>query len=437
MRILQQRMWLHALGVVLAIATVVTPVRADDASEAQLQFELGTAYFEQRRYPEAIERFLASYRLVENARVGANIVRTYEVQSGFADAYNWCDTLERRFPDASDVLAFVRARKAALEPRLAVLLVATQPASAELFITRQNLGSVGRSPRRIALSAQQTPDWPAGTTSGRVRVIATLAGFRDAEREVDAAVGQVTPVELQLVARVGTLRIASEPAGATVRERGGGAVLGTTPLTLERPVGELALELSLDRHVTVERTATIVDGQSSDLLVTLERRFDRVAVFSVRGSPANARVSVAGNTLARSTPLSRDDLPPGRAVLVITAPNRLPWSTTLTLEAGAATRVEYRLADPEDASWDGWLWLGYGVGGALLGTGTSLGIVAVSERESFLEVASRRQLDRVDALNLSADVLIFTGVGMLAATLLYHLLRPGAPASEGRVRVER
>lgn len=411
--------------------------RADDASEAQLQFELGTAYYDQGRYAEANERFLASYRLVENARVGANIVRTYEVQGRFAEAYNWCETVERAFPSANEVLDYVRQKRAELEPRLMVLLVSTSPQGAELFVVRENLGSLGRSPRRIALDPERTRQTIGPSYAGQIQLIARLEGHRTAEATVAVEVGRTTPVELALAPLVGTLHITSTPSGATVRDRRSGETLGTTPLELERAVGETPLEIALDRHSTVERTPIVRDGETTSLAVELERRFDQVALLTIRGAPSAVTVRIGERVVERATPFTLDDLDPGTVEVRLEAPDRLPWSSAITLEAGAATRIDYTLADPSDAHWDGWLWLGYGLGAAAAIAGFVVAGIAVGERDAFFENPSPERIDRVDALNASADALMISGGTVLAATFVYHLLRPGAPVSAGEVTIDR
>jgi len=53
-----------------------TPALADDASEARLQYELGSELYKQKRFTEALERFIASNRLVPNPNVVFNIAST-------------------------------------------------------------------------------------------------------------------------------------------------------------------------------------------------------------------------------------------------------------------------------------------------------------------------------------------------------------------------
>ena len=82
---------------------------ADEASEAKLQYELGQEFYKQKRLPEAIDRFIASNRLVPNYNVVFNIASIYAAMAKaelkrrqsatadehFVEAYNWTETYLR------------------------------------------------------------------------------------------------------------------------------------------------------------------------------------------------------------------------------------------------------------------------------------------------------------------------------------------------------
>src|SRR6187455_2029106 len=81
--------WNLPISVLLLGLAHSLPVAADPASEAQLQFELAQRLYKEKRYDEAIERFVASNRLVPNANVVFNIGQTFEFLKRRVDAYNW------------------------------------------------------------------------------------------------------------------------------------------------------------------------------------------------------------------------------------------------------------------------------------------------------------------------------------------------------------
>ena len=68
---------LAATLILILTISATGPARADDASEARLQYELGSELYRQKRFTEALERFIASNRLVPNPNVVFNIANIY------------------------------------------------------------------------------------------------------------------------------------------------------------------------------------------------------------------------------------------------------------------------------------------------------------------------------------------------------------------------
>ncbi len=423
-----------ALGVVLVILSslgTVRPAAADDSSEAQLRFRLGTELTRDGNYSEAVQHFLGSYRLVPNARTVANIVYCYDRLSVQAErardanaadehrvqAFNWCDTLERRFSDEEEVLEQLEATCHNLLPQLPILNVETTPPGATLYLARRSLGDVGESPRRVAVGNAHVGE------EGTVKVIASLEGYVDAEVDVDVERGEVTPVEIELRPRVGTLHVVSNPPGARVFVEGAAEALGTTPLEVEHPIGRVALRLELDGYVEQERSATIEEGAVASLDVTLRRAASSVAALTVQGTPHDAVVLLDGSEMG-TAPLSLGEVSPGRAVLEVRSRGHRSYLGEVLFEAGAATRVSYRLHSDPGALRTALLVAGYGLGGAGAVVAAILGGLATIERNRFFEdpnEASRERLDRANGFALAADALGIASAVVLAGTIIYHL----------------
>jgi hypothetical protein len=409
------------LWLVCAWVALSTPAFADEATEAQLQYELGTELYQQGRYAEAIQRFVASHRLVPNANVVLNIVQTFEFLKRGEDAYNWNETYLELATDGSGKQKAL-AKRAELEKSVAVVEVTTNPKGADLFVDRVDLGSVGRSPRRLAVKP------------GDHEIIARLARHQEAKHSVSAEVGKSSPLSLTLLPVVGTLKVESTPAGASVRGRDG-RELGKTPLSLTLPVGDVSVVVSLPGFVTQTLNARVTEQRAATLRATLEQKASAVAVLSVRGN-VPASVLIDGHVVGQS-PLSVGQLPPGQRRLEVRANGRQSWSDAILLEPGAATRVEYDLVDPDDRLWPGYRFIGYGVGGVLLASGGIVGLSARGAKSDFEQEPSREKLDRVESLNLTADILMAAGVVVLGATLTWDLLRSPDPSSRGKVVIQR
>jgi hypothetical protein len=412
-----------ALFVLLSVALCSIPAAADTASEANLQYELGAELYKQKRYAEAIERFIASERLVPNANVVLNIVQTFEFLKRYKDAYNWFQTYLERLPDDA-VRQQAESQRAELASKVAVVEVTTAPAGAELFVDRVDLGTVGTSPRRIAVD------------TGDRTIIARLAGHHEGSAAAAAREGQIQPVAIALTPILGGLSVQTKPPGATVRLDPRGQVIGQTPLLVGLPVGTLHVAVSLPGYSEQTRDVTIAEGATATLDVELVRPASSVATLSVSGNVPGAVLRLDGSPIGQA-PTTRSDLAPGQRRLDVESPKHDKWSTTLLLEPGASTRVDYRLVGPDDRAWPGWRWVGYGTGAALLIAGGIVGAFAVQAHNEFDQNPSRDLYDSVRARNLTADVLLGAGAAVAATTLVWDLLSGPRPESSGKVTVDR
>lgn len=413
---------LKALLALLLVFVAPAPASADQAAEAQLQFELGTELYKQGRFVEAIDRFVASNRLAPNPNVVLNVAQTFAYLKRSPEAYNWYSTyLAANLSD--EKRAQGEAARNALAAEVAIIDVATQPPGAELFVDRLELGSVGRSPRKIAVEP------------GMHRVFARQAGWHDASSEIRAERGQTAALQLALELTVGRLEVRTQPAGAHVRLEPGARDLGVTPLSTSLPVGESRLVVTAQGYVEQTRTVLIREEQPSVLELKLGREASTVSVLSVTGNVPGARVFLDQVDVG-AAPLSVPDLPPGTHTVSISAKGREPWTGKVLFEPGTATRVQYQLIDPSTRSWKGWRFVGYGVGGALLGAGGVTGLFALKANSDFDREPSRSGLDSLNRLNTVADVLGVAGLVVAGGTLVWDVLTP-TKHSQGRATLSR
>lgn len=414
---------LRSILLCVVVACLARPARADTASEAELQYTLGTELYKQRRYQEALQHFIASNRLVPNANVVFNVAIIYGLLKREVDAYNWYETYLHF--EGLDVAARTRGERArdALASKVAVLDVTTTPAGAELFIDRLDLGSVGVAPRRVAV------------VPGARLVLARAPGSSDGQVAVTAEVGAVTPAVVTLAPLEGVLVVESVPAGASVRREDTGETLGTTPLRRSFPVGEVRLLLFLEGHVDQQRVVTLKAGAEARLDVTLVMAASRVAALTVSGGPADARVVLRGKQLG-GVPLTVQGLEPGTAALSVEADGHEPFQQALLLEAGGATRVDVQLAPLRQPA--RWLrWVGYGAGAVAVLTGLVLGGLSLSTRDQFFTAPTRERLLSTQRLAGAADGLVVGGVVTAGITLLLDLVIFPAPRTRGTVELAR
>jgi hypothetical protein len=421
----------------LALATTLVilsgTARADEASEAKLQFELGQELYNQKRLAEAIERFVASNRLVPNANVVFNIASTYNLlanaelkkhDSAKADdhaieAYNWIEAylaLDLRDQERNDGLKL----RDSLVSRVAIVDVTSEPAGAEIVVDREALGAVARSPRRVAIPL------------GEHTIILKKSGYREGQTSVTARKGTQVAISVQLERMTGLLHVDSEPRGAEVRLEPGNEALGKTPLDRTLPLGPARVVLALPGYVEVTRDVAINEGCTTTFAVTFQRAAQSVATLSVTGSPTTASVRLAGRPLGQ-VPMSVGGLLPGHGLLEIGAPNHQTWIGDVPFEAGGATRIAVRLAPEPRHVWRGWKWVGYAVGAGALAGGLTVGAVARSSHDDFFANPTASEYQRVNTLNVTADVLLSVGTVALLTTAAFSWFWP--PPAKSRVDV--
>lgn len=409
---------------ICVLLCVPSMARADAASEAQLQYELGAELYKQKRYTEAIDRFIASQRLAPNPNVVLNIVQTFDFLDRKADAYNWNETYLTMVPAGPQRDAGVE-RRDALAREVAVVDVKTEPPGAQLFVDREELGSLGNAPRRLAV------------TAGKHLVKARLDRHDDAAATVEATLGQTVEVRLVLPVHRGRLQVRGTPVGASVRLEGEAQELGKMPFSTDLPLGEYRIVVSRAGHQEQILVARISKGGDTVLTPSLKRLAAETSVLTVRGNAPGAEVWLDGRR-AGEAPLTLQGVEPGRRRIEVHAPAREPWQNVVLFEPGAATRIDYELVDPSDRAWPGWRWVGYGTGGALLAGGAVTGLIARGTKSDFDREPSTATLDRLHAQNTTADVLMASGLVVLVATAVWDLaLRSPDPRSSGRVSIER
>ena len=155
-----------------------------------------------------------------------------------------------------------------------------------------------------------------------------------------------------------TLRIESEPSGATVFLNN--EFHGTTPVELDRlhPGGHL-LRLTLHHHRTWQHQLELTEGDNS---VTAELLYRQGGKLAVKSDPPGATVYVDGDPKGL-TPLVVTDLDGGIHPLRLVLPDYVEWETrqqvhpgrTMRLHAKLVSRMENFLiratqADPDQAS---------------------------------------------------------------------------------------
>jgi hypothetical protein len=148
-----------------------------------------------------------------------------------------------------------------------------------------------------------------------------------------------------LAAGTGTLRLTTDPAGASVMVNG--MRKGTTPLTLEVPAGEVELFVMKPGLVPVKQRRTFVEGQTEILHLAL-RKLERGLVVTTQ--PSETGVYLDNRPIGK-TPLARDDLAPGAHKLSLRRDGFEPREFDITLHEDRVTIINNRMTGFPSKVW--------------------------------------------------------------------------------------
>ena len=451
---------MHRMTLVVAVWCLVSVIAVAQAApepaqatpprpaglEAKAQRDLAKTLFSEQRYEDALAALKDAHRLAPSAAVALNIADTYRYlgvreervaqglkeraekeRSGaraetlYRDAYNWTEGATA-FPMTEADRLDAEALRAKIQPRVALVDLATDPEGAAVSVDDQSASSH----KSVAVSP------------GEHRVVVKVPGYRDGETTVSAALGERRSVRMVLDRLFAPVRVESQPPGAKVEIAGGGKAVGQTPFLATFPVTTVRVSVSLDGYVSQTRDVEVLPGDGVNVVILLERAPSTVATLSVTGNPPGAAVKVDGRPVGE-VPLSLPSLEPGagRARVEVAAPGHVAWSDLVALEAGSATRVKVELSRAGTPLGLGWKIAGYGTGVALALTGGGIGIWATRERQAFYQDPSVEHFNTTGRLNTTADVLMGTGLAVAVTTVVFHLLGLVAPPSRGDISIER
>ena len=174
----------------------------------------------------------------------------------------------------------------------------------------------------------------SGLMPGKYAVTVHADGWPDARGEVDVTAGQQTNVAINF--KNGSLRLDSDPAGATVRL--GEAVLGKTPLVIPQlPPGECPLSLEYPTWPAMSFKTTITENVESTETVRLPH-----GKLTVESTPSGAMVLVGARPIGQ-TPLTLERVPAGINKLTLQAKGFPPLKVSVTVDDRGEVNVSREL----------------------------------------------------------------------------------------------
>ncbi len=323
------------LGCAAAWLLAGVAARAGDvAEEADLHFKVGAERYQARDYRGALEHFLLSNRLAPNRNVEFNIARTYEQLQQYAAAYRH---YRLALEGETDAAARERVQEALqrMGPQVAVVQVVTDPPGATIYVDRKDLGAYGTAPRSLAFGTSQH------------RFMAELDGYEPAvSAPMDLKIGEVQQVRLALRRIVGTVKVSSTPAGASVRlDSEANAPSCRTPCQLQAPPGPHVVYLQLDGYETASPSVDVKAREVAPLSATLR---PVTGVIVVDTDEAGALVEVDGRPAGYTPAVINAQI--GTRQLRISRPGFETVERQVRVRKGRQVRVGLELERAESVS---------------------------------------------------------------------------------------
>lgn len=323
------RVFQGALFVVLALA-VAGPVRAaQDADEAQFHFVRGNQFYRQGHLEDALGEYYASDRLVPNRNVAFNIARCLEKLKRYDEAFRaWSAVGGDYLP--KEEAAVIGASIERLRPHVAFLQVNTRPSGADVYLNRRDLGSLGHTPKLLALP------------EGKGMLIIELPGYRRKEITVELVRGKETRADATLDPILGTVALSQVPDNAEIRRnRADAGVLRRGPGSVQIPPGHTMLVVSAPGYRTVEVEVNVVPDAVTPIAVGLDSLVLR-GTLVLRANVDGATVLVDGRERGL-TPTVIEDLAAGERLLEIVSPGYENFQSRVQIRAGESTHAEAHL----------------------------------------------------------------------------------------------
>ncbi len=321
------RPWLGLWGA-LCVASVLAPcppaARADGvADEAEVNFRLGAERYQNGDYRAALAFFLASQRLSPNRNVRFNIVRTFHRLGMHSEAYRWC---QEALADETDPALRTELSQLLnlIERDVAVVEVVSEPSGATVYVDRVELGSLAKTPARLALS------------EGEHRLILELAGH---ERVVlgpfRAEKQKLVPLRATLTRIVGELSLPT-PESTEVRvDEELGELQCKTPCLLSLAPGSHVIYFRRAGFRVAPRQVQIVAGKRSELR---SEALPLTGSLVVTSDVRDALVEVDG-TPRGFTPAVLGDVPVGRRRLRVALAGYEPIERVVEVREGTASEI--------------------------------------------------------------------------------------------------
>lgn len=321
-------------AVSLAASSMLCPSAAratETADEADVEFQLGTERYDAGDFKAALRHFLASNRLAPNKNVLVNVGRCYEQLKLLPEAFRYY-SLALDAEQSEQGKQRILDSLARLQPEVARVTIETDPPGATIYIDRKDLGSLGVSPRTLALS------------EGEHTVLVEMPDFEPAQsQKLTLRVGQESRVALKLKPILGTV-VVRGTKGANIRiDSETAAVPCRVPCAVKVRPGKHVVLVSLAGFRSQELPVDVAASGSLDVRANLEPLSGTVVV---NADVRDALVSIDGQPRAFTPAVV--ELPVGQHEVSVSQAGFRPLQRTVLVETDKSVKVEFELSGQEE-----------------------------------------------------------------------------------------
>lgn len=317
-----------------AITFALSTASAEVAGEAGFFDGIARRAYQAGQYEAALESFQLAWEIAPSPRLLYNIALCADLAGRSDMAFPLYQ--QYLLGDDSDATRRSEAvsRSERLKPRLALVQIESDPAGANIYVDRKELGQFGVTPTTIALP------------EGEHQLLLERARFASQSVAVVARRGSIATASALLQPLLGQLSVALTPASATLEfVLSGVSVAGTAAEGSYRlPVGEYQVLASAPGYLASRSPVVVRQNEQSRLELTLVPLPRSVGHLLVSTGQVSAALFIDGQRVA-VTPASLEQLEVGAHTLEVRAEERVA-RRTITVVKGRATYVEIDLGSP-------------------------------------------------------------------------------------------
>jgi outer membrane receptor for ferrienterochelin and colicins len=260
----------------------ITPLTANAdgvADESDLLFSVGAEAYTKGDFKLALEKFLASNRLVSNRNVKFNIARCYDQLKRYPDAFRYyIDALNGETD--STIRSELDKAISIITPRIAIVDVQSNPVGANIYIDRKDLGAVSATPARLGLA------------DGTYKIIVDLPGYlQPTTQELTIKAGQAKTLNFELALIVGKVEFNGDAGTEVKLDDVAAATACRLPCSVDLPPGTHIAYYKREGFAIAPQPFTIT-ANSTTLLRSVAEPLTGSLLISVDGD--NALIEIDG-----------------------------------------------------------------------------------------------------------------------------------------------